>query len=297
MIKKTIIVLLALSIIGGILFTIGSVISDDEISNIKNKSSSKLVIENDNTEDQRSEVDTTGDQSSIDAFTDININVMSADIYLIYGDEYALEYNIHDREKVKISDVSKGVLSFETTFNLDFKVDYGDWYVKVTVPKDSEIGDLNLSTAAGDILIEDAVLKNAKLNSTSGKVTVVNSKMDTVEIKTVSGEISIKDSEILTVKAKNKAENILLTGIFSDVDINSIAGNISINGTISDGVKIESISGNIDMISTKPMKLLAESIGKIEYNNKNQGYKFDNSQGDANFHLKSVSGKVKINDK
>lgn len=297
MIKKIIIALLTLLIIGGTLFTIGNVISDDEISNIKNISSSKLGVENVNTENQKSNVYTIGELSSIDSFTDINIDVMSADIYLTYGDEYALEYNIHDREKVKIFDVSKGVLSFETTFNLDFKVDYGDWYVKVTVPKDSEIGNLNLSTVAGDVLIEDAVLKNAKLNSTSGKVTVLNSKMDTVEIKTVSDEISIKDSEILTVKAKNKADDILLTGIFSDVDINSIAGNISVNGTISERVKIESISGNIDLISTKPMEILAESIGGIEYNNKNQGYKFNNSQGDDNMYLKSVSGKIKINDK
>ena len=297
MIKKIIIVLLTLSIIGGVLFTIGNVISDDKISNIKNISSTDLEIENENTENQKSEVDTIGEQSSVDAFTDINIDVMSADIYLIYGDEYALEYNIHNREKVKIFDVSNGVLSFETSFNLDFKVDYGDWYVKVTVPKDSEIGNLNLSTVAGDILIEDTVLKNAKLNSTSGKVTVLNSKMDTVEIKTVSGEISIKDSEILTVKSENKADDILLTGIFSDVDINSISGNISVNGTISDRLKIESISGNIDLISTKSIEVLAESIGEIKYNNKNQGYKFNNSQGNANFHLKSVSGKIKISDK
>lgn len=297
MIKKIIIILLILATIGATLFIIGNVISDDEISDIIDTPSSQLQIENKNIEDKQSEVDTSGDQSQLDPFTDINIEVMSADIYLIYGDEYSLEYNIHDREKIKTFDVSNGVLNFDTTFKLDFKVDYGDWYVKVTIPKASEIADLNLTTVAGDIVIEDAVLENAKLNSTSGEVRVANSKIDMVEIKTVSSEISIKDSEITTVKAKNKADDIILTGTFGDVDISSISGNLKVDGTISDSAKIETTSGNIDIISTQLIETLAESLGKIEYNNKNQGYKFNNSQGNDKFHLKSVSGRIQINDK
>ena len=288
MIKKAIISLLALAIIGGTLFAIGNKISPDEISDITDTPSSEIQVDNHNSDDQKSQ---------IDSFTDINIEVMSADIYLIYGDEYSLEYSIHDREQVKTFDVSNGVLSFDTSFNLDFKVDYGDWYVKVTVPKDSEIGDLNFKTVAGDILIEDAILKKAKLNSTSGEVRLVNSKIDAVEIKTVSSEILIKDSEIVSVKANNKSDDIILTGIFTSLDLYSIAGDIAVNGTILQGAKLETISGNIDITSSEPIEVLAESIGKIKYNGKNQGYKFNNSQGDNNFHFKSVSGKIQINDK
>lgn len=259
MTKKIIIILLTLTIVGAILFTIGNTVLSDEASTITDIPLLQLKSENENIGEQQLQVDTTEVQSQIDNVTDINIKVMSADIYLIYGDEYSLKYNLHDREKIKTLDVSNGALNFDTTFNLKHKVDYGDWYVKVTIPKDSEINNLNLTTVAGDIVMEDAVVKNAKLKSTSG--------------------------------------DIMLTGTFSDVDLYSVAGNISINGTISDCAKIETISGNIDVISTEPIESLAESIGKIKYNNKMQGYKFNNSQENDDFHFKSVSGKIQINDK
>ena len=294
MIKKVIFSLLTLAIIGGSLFFIGNKISADEILKITDIPT-HIEIENDKIDNQKSKVDD-GINSLIDSFTDINVVVMSADIYLIYGDKYSLDYNIHDREKIKIFDVSNEILNFNTSFNLDFKVDYGDWYVKVTVPKDAKIGDINLKTVSGNIIIEDAVLKTANLKSTSGEVKIISSKIDMLEIKTISNKILIKDSTILNVKAKNTSDNIILTGRFSDVDINSVSGNIKINGSISDFAKIDTISGNIDFTSTVPLEVVAESVGKIKYNNNNQGYKFNNSKNN-NFHLKSVSGKIQINDK
>uniref|UniRef100_UPI00344BB890 DUF4097 family beta strand repeat-containing protein n=1 Tax=Carnobacterium TaxID=2747 RepID=UPI00344BB890 len=297
MLKKAVIILLTLVITGSALFYIGNTFADNDVSSSTEKKSFSAQIDKENGEKNLLEANFDGENIKIEDFTDIDIDVMSANIFLVYGDDYSLKYNIHDREKIKTLDVSNGVLRFSTTFKLDMTVDYGDWYVQVTIPKGTELGDLNLNTVSGDIAIEDSILKNAQLNSTSGEVSIINSKIDTAEIKSVSNKISIEDSEILKIKAENKSDDIILTGTFHDIDLYSVAGNLIIKGTPSNQSKIETVSGNIDLFLTEYVGVAAKSYGKIEYNNNDQGYKFNNSQGSDNIYLKSVSGNIQIKDK
>uniref|UniRef100_UPI00344B5E7C DUF4097 family beta strand repeat-containing protein n=1 Tax=Carnobacterium sp. TaxID=48221 RepID=UPI00344B5E7C len=297
MLKKAVITLLILVIIGSALFYIGNTFADNDVSSFTEKNSFSAQIDKENVEKNLLEANFAGENIKIDDFTDIDIDVMSANIFLVYGDDYSLKYNIHDREKIKTLDVSNGVLRFSTTFKLDMNVDYGDWYVQVTIPKGTEMGDLNLNTVSGDIAIEDSILKNAQLNSTSGEISIINSKIDTAEIKSVSNKISIEDSEILKIKAENKSDDIILAGTFHDIDLYSVSGNLIIKGTPSNQSKIETVSGNIDLFLTEYVGVSAKSYGKIEYNNNDQGYKFNNSQGSDNIYLKSVSGKIQIKDK
>lgn len=297
MIKKTVITLLTLVIIGSALFYIGNTFSDDDASRFTENNSISVQNDKENGEKNLLETNLANEDTKIDGFTDIDIDVMSANIFLVYGDDYSLKYNIHDREKIETLDVSNGVLHFSTTFKLDMNVDYGDWYVQVTVPKGTEMGDLNLNTVSGNIAIEDSILKNAKLKSISGEVSIINSKIDTAEIKSVSNKILIEDSEILKIKAENKSDDILLTGTFHDIDLYSVSGDLIIKGTPSNQSKIETISGNIDLFLTEDSEVSAKSYGEIKYNNNDQGYQFSNSQGSDYIYLKSVSGKIQIKDK
>ena len=268
MLKKAVIALLTLAMIGSVLFYLGNTFADNGLSDFTEKNSSSTQIDKENVENNMLKANSAGENLKINEFTDIDIDVMSANVFLVYGDDYSLKYNIHDREKIETLDVSNGVLRFSTTFKLDMTVDYGDWYVQVTIPKDTEMGDINVKTVSGDIAIEDSISKNAQLYSTSGEVSIINSKIDTAEIKSVSNKISIEDSEILKVKAENKSDDIILTGTFHDIDLYSVSGNLVIKGTPSNQSKIETVSGNMDIFLTEYVGVSARTYGKIEYNNK-----------------------------
>ncbi len=218
------------------------------------------------------DVKNSGTFSNLQAFHSIKLNAMSPDIKLVTGDEYALEYKIHDRESVNTFEISDGVLYFDTGFEFEFDVDYGNFFITITVPTDVSLETVDIKTVAGKIYTDVPVINAASLISTSGK-------------------IKIEKSTIKTLNAKSTSNNIDVNGFITDVDIHSTSGDCTVISEQLQG-NIKTVSGKIK-VETNENAISASSFGKVNYSGNNKGYRYEYN-GNAVLNLDSVSGKIII---
>ncbi len=212
------------------------------------------------------------EKNELEEFHSIKINAMSPDIRVTEGEDYSVEYRLHDREHIEKLEVENGVLIFETGFNLDFDIDYSNFHINVTIPKGTELQTLELTSVDGDIFTDVNVVKNASLITTAG-------------------EVEINGTQINELQAKSTSENIYLNGTFENIDAHSTAGDLTIISENFIG-ELTTVSGNIE-IETNQEALTASSFGEVRYNGDNKGYRYE-SGNNTLLTVQSVSGKIII---
>lgn len=282
MIKKLIIGLCCVLLLGGVLFGIGIAIDFKPSTDMDSQTTAnRTESEKENNE-------------GTDKFSNIEISVIGADIYLVEGDNYSVSYKFHNREVVERLEVSNDTLYLTTDYNWHWKPENGDWHVKVTVPKGTPLNTVNLSTVAGDIVVENREYAGGSISTTSGKVTLSNITADKVKAKTVSGAISVKESNIQNLSAENKTGDIKLYGNFATVNAYSVSSLCELDGSLSESASVETVSGEIKVSVSNSASIQADTYGKIYWNGLKQGYSFTKSDGNAKLTLKSVSGKIEV---
>ena len=196
-------------------------------------------------------------RNALEPFTSIDLSVKSADVSIVYGDDYAVSYDLHGREPVETLEVRNGTLMFDTGFSARWKPTSGDWSVVVTVPAGTTFDSVSLHTTAGDIELRDLTAADLDLKSTSGDIELENVTAETLIAETVSDDIEL-DGCVLTDSAHLK----------------SVSGDISANGDF--GV------------------VKAESIGGVTLNGASQGRKMAIGKGSPTLTAESISGEINL---
>lgn len=282
MIKKLIIGLSSILLLGGVLFGIGSAIDPHPGTHTDGDPASSRP---DSVHDNKVEME---------QFSNVEISVIGADIYLAEGDNYSVSYKFHNREVIERLEIANDTLYLSTDYSWDWKPDHGDWHVVVTVPKGTPLNIVNLSTVAGDIVVENRAYAAGSIGTTSGEVTLSSITADTVKVKTVSGAISVKESKIQNLSAENKTGNIQLYGEFATVSAYSVSSRCELSGSLSKSASMETVSGQITVSVSNSASIEAETYGNVHWNGTKQGYSFTKADGDAKLTLKSVSGKIEV---
>ncbi len=282
MMRKLIIAMSTVLLMGGVMFGIGSAM--DSETNVHQDSSLAAA----------STGALPGKKQEMEQFSSVDLSVVGADIYLVEGDNYAVEYRFHNREVLERLEVSNDTLYLSTDYSGDWKPDHGNFSVVVTVPKGTSLNDVHLSTVAGNIIVENQVCTAGALSTTAGKLELSNVTADEIQAQTVSGTISVKESKIHNVSAENKTGAIQLDGEFAVANAYSVSSACELNGSLSESASIETISGEITVSVSNSAAVEASSYGKVYWNELRQGYSFAKADGDAKLTLKSVSGKIRV---
>lgn len=281
MIKKTVIVLSVVLVIGGVLFSMGSFIKKDfslfSYSNSFGGSDQFL-------------------EKEVQEFSNIEVNIKSGDIIIEEGDVFSVKYNISDKEKIQRLEVVDGTLYFVTEFDDLFGLSLNHGEVRITMPKGHNIGKLNLSSVDGDIKFSDRTIKNGILNSVSGDIILDNITSDSINCEGISGDITLRNSIITQVIGNTTSSDISVDGSFLDVTLKSVSGDCHITSDRIKKMQIETVSGDIKTV-TPSASVRAKSFGEISYNGNEQGFNFSIDGIDASLDLLSTSGEISIKTK
>ena len=189
-------------------------------------------------------------------FAHIDVEVKGADIVLKEGDSFSLSYRIQGRERVKEAHVVNDTLRFDTGVGLFFKPKLIDGFVVITVPRGTELGDVNLKTVSGSVSVEKASGHELDVESVSSHIKVV--------------------------------------GVFDDVSLESVSGNISFLGASAKELECESVSGDIDLKSKAESFEIDTISGKVTLDGEKVGREVTHKNGDSLIKAKTVSGDISL---
>lgn len=284
MTKKLIIGMSVLLLIGGVLFGIGSMIDNQPNSKVAGDS---IISLGSTKHSQENSV-------KMSPFSAIEISVIGADISVLEGDTFSVDYQFHNKEVIERFEVADDTLYLSTDYDWGRQPDYGEWYVMITVPRQTPLKIVNLSSVSGDIVIENQGYTNGTLHTVSGKVALSNISADQVDAQTVSGAISVKESKVTELSVENKTGKIQLDGAFSTLYAHSVSSACELAGSLLESAAIETVSGDITVHVSDNASVEASSYGNVYWNGSNQGYSFEKSDADAKLMLKSVSGEIQV---
>lgn len=194
----------------------------------------------------------------------MNFSLVSADIDVKYSNSDEIKLEIYDKD-----DKSYNVSLTDGMLDLDFsKVSricigfcYSDRRVVMYLPEEFQ-GNIDVSTASGEVDIESFVNSDIKVTTASGDVEVKGASK--VSVSTASGEAILKD--------------------IPNVNVKTISGDISVSNVQT--LEGSSVSGSVYVNNLK---------GSIDFKTTSGDYELDNIYLDKSSRLSSVSGEVEIN--
>lgn len=217
----------------------------------------------------------------VDPFTEIAVDVVSAEIKVEIGNNYALRYDLSDQEIVDRAEV-EGETLYLVSHNKpgqDSKPWYGE--VCITVPAGTDLGNLHFSTVSGGVTVPELSCDSIQVDNVSGNSELNCMAENNVTVDSTSGSVQFGGQcQQLSVDATSgkltftgKADTVLLdttagelnfTGIANSVEMDSTSGNAQIEGTVTEQVQIDMVSGDIAVVTPDPT-VTAEGK-RIDYN-------------------------------
>ena len=194
---------------------------------------------------------------NLSSFANLQVDVLSADVEIIEGEEFTLSYTLHGREKIRNAEVVGDTLFFTTGFDFKWKPTKGDWKVTITIPKDTILEKVDIKTVAGDIMMANRDCNSIYAKSIAGEIELNHINCNDMTLDTVAEDIEIKDC------------------------------------VVSELVRAKSIAGKIET-RLSAESIYAESFGGIKYQGLKQGNRFELKGMFPGLELRSVSGKIVI---
>ena len=226
------------------------------------------------------------------SFKNIDISICSGRIELIKSNKNAVEYNLHDVEKVTVCEVIDDIFTFKTEARFTISLfNFQDTYVKIYYKDDAELENISLRTISGSITANDILAKNITIKSTSGSQRVSNIKADKIEFNEMSGSIKAANISCDIINVENNSGSVTIDGITcQDVSVRCISGSIKLYGADTGSATIKDTSGSIYMQGSPKGKTLINTLsGSIKVYS-------DLPKSEYGYKLHSTSGSTKVDD-
>lgn len=247
---------------------------------------------------------------TVEPFTDISVDVVSAKVRVEIGDTYALRYTLLNDEEIEQAGVD-GQTLYLVSHN---KTDQGDYdgfgEVCITVPADARLGTLQFSTVGGGVTVPelscdsvsvDNAAGNSQLNCMAENNVTVNSTSGTVEfggqcrqlsVNVIAGQLNFT-GKADTVVLNTTAGKLNFTGTAGSIEMNSTSGSAQIEGDVTEQVRIDMVTGDIHVVTADPT-VTAEGI-TIDYNGQRMsGDSWSRQGGGCTLDLKTAFGTISI---
>ena len=257
-------------------------------------------------------------ERNMQEFTEINIDVASADIEFIEADDFGLEIYNDTRSPLTWSN-KNGRLEVRHKNNmniglLDLVITGGDRnrsYVKVYFPADVGFSRIDIGSASGNKNIVDFPelrVDEFMIDSISGNIDVSGIIAGKLNISSTSGRLSLSDVEakevafdcisgnakITNLKAdslkydKTSGEGDIIDSNIGSLKLSSISGGISLKNVDSEGLYVDSGSGNFEYQGS------IEGDIKIDIISGRVKLELSGSSDDYDKNIESISGTTNI---
>ena len=172
---------IVLIVIGGILVSIPIIVSCIKkiTRNVENVLSKIVIVEQ--------------EYMTLDEFDRIEVDASIADVEIVMGDEYAIEYVLGEDSSVNLNG-STLVIEDESFINhISSNVsNLKNTYVKIYVPEDEEI-DIEISVDVGNVNIEGVVFNDVNIDTDTGNINIeADSEDGSIYIGADVGNVNIK---------------------------------------------------------------------------------------------------------
>ena len=234
--------------------------------------------------------------TSLENFTNISMNVLASDVSVVTGTEFSIQYNLRSKEGIQQEEVVDGTFYFIVDPNWDAKQKQTDHKVIITVPKDTALGTVSISSISGSITISNLQISQGTFDTTSGNIDLSHVTAAQSSAKTVSGKITTSESTIKTFDAKNTSGAISGNGYFEQVQMKSISGNCRLSGSLANSATIQTTSGNIK-VSAPVSSIHAETKRNIKIGEDVYSHSYYMNDGQPEVTLESVSGTIHVQKK
>ena len=195
----------------------------------------------------------------IDNFTSINLDLTSMDVTIEKASENAISYRLQDAKKQKLDySVQDGVLTVKEIISDKRFVGHDDNEVIIYTTNDSLVVNGNL--VAGDVEIQNVILKDSRVTSVSGDFSIENSSLNNCNFISTSGDVEFDgqltgDNILETTSGDLSVENLNNVSISAsttsgDIEIGEeeLTGSVTrVLGTNNATLKLNTTSGDIEV--------------------------------------------------
>lgn len=235
-----------------------------------------------------------GETQTLDAFTSVEIDVLAADLRVVPGQQWAVSYNLSEKEPIKRLGVEGGTLYVETSFDPKQYFDRSqDWFVTVTVPEGTALSQVELDTLSGHVSVQGVSCDDLSLSSTSGDVGVQDVTAGEADLESTSGNVTAARLTADSLDAETVSGGVQVDGTFKTLETDTISGETQVSGAISTEGTLKSTSGSIGLTLSHAAAVRADSMGTITLNGEESRSPVRLQTG-VPVTLQSVSGKLTI---
>lgn len=233
---------------------------------------------------------------NLEEFNNIKIDANYLDnVYIVKGKEYKIEINYSERMgniNYKVEDKNL-VISQENDntgtigFNIGLINKDEDDFIKIYVPENKEMKDIDIKSDSSDIVVKEVAGDNISILCNYGDINLNNITSNDMYVKANSGDIQMKDIKGNLIEVTNSYGDSIFESIKSkDLIANIKSGDAELsNIEILEKFEVDNSYGDVDIVDSNINKMKASiSSGDISVNNSNIiDSNIDNSYGDVKY--------------
>ena len=189
-------------------------------------------------------------------FDSLDLKVSTADVNIVRGDSYKIEYKVRKGKEPKIKQEG-GKLTIEqppmgfVMFN--FGLHEGENTFIIYVPESSGQITLNAKASTGDIML-DRIRVSGKIEASTSDILLNDIEGDELEVNISSGDIDGDKVKIAKTRFEGSTSDISILRLFSDdVYCHASTGDIDINDSAVSNLKADTSTGDVNIqLNGKP---------------------------------------------
>lgn len=213
------------------------------------------------------------------AFHNVEIGTRSADIRFEEGEGFAVRYLLPDGEEPDWLEVTNDTLFFTTRGNgrrstsSRVEIHLGgkslNWTgtrheVVVVLPRDTELQQVDLTTASGDVSLENRSCTRLQLHSASGDirlqqltcpalslatvsgdVTLAGLHSEKISVTTTSGDLDCRDTEAKEARFRTVSGDVDCGAALDTLQLNTVSGDCIVSGPVAVSIGCTTVSGDV----------------------------------------------------
>ena len=201
----------------------------------------------------------------LDDFSKMDIDLSSADVYILPGEENKIEYHLRKDNEPEINVENETLYVQEKNENhlqIGLQFDLDNEYYRIYVTED-QIADIDMTSGSLSI---DQVNVDGTLSVSSGEISVKGSKGEKLELSSTSGSIEVRDCEYEDFKTNQTSGDLDLNNVNSKtINCKAFSGGQSIDTVECETLNTEVSSGECRIYNIKADKVeVKDKSGSIK---------------------------------
>lgn len=214
-------------------------------------------------------------------FTELDVEVATADISVSRGEGWALEYALTDEPEIAQTD-GRLTLKGQERAGISFvgiSVNGDGLFVRITVPEAAELEAVTLHTATGDVKLSDLEVQTIAAECSTGDMKAQGIRCGKLDLVSNTGDIDVKDTVC--------TGDVTLEGNTGDVNVQKLAE--------ATAISVETNTGDIAIaLDDADYALDFETdTGDLTVNGRDQGHRHS-TDGTIPLHAETNTGDLTV---